>query len=241
MFRGCSSLTSLDLSSFDTSKVTNAGYMLENGKLNTIITPATIGSLALPLPAKFWNGEDDITSITSTDAGKTIYRHKECSGGTATCTKKAVCSICGNEYGELLAHDIITHEAKEPACTENGWQTYEGCSHCDYAIDKVEIPATGHTLTHHEANAATEEKEGNSEYWSCDECDKYFSDEAGTTEITNKSSVTLPKLTPEKTTAPAEENKSYWWLFLLLIPIAIGVGGVTLGIYEYKKQKENNN
>ena len=30
---------------------------------------------------------------------------KNCSGGTATCENKAVCSVCGAEYGEKLGHD----------------------------------------------------------------------------------------------------------------------------------------
>lgn len=33
---------------------------------------------------------------------------KRCNGGTATCTKKAVCTTCGGEYGELVAHVYST-------------------------------------------------------------------------------------------------------------------------------------
>lgn len=45
-----------------------------------------------------------------------------------------------------------------------------------------------------EAKAATHMTEGNIEYWYCDDCDKYFSDEAGTKEIALKDTV-IPKLT----------------------------------------------
>ena len=41
-----------------------------------------------------------------------------------------------------------------------------------------------HTMTHKAAKAATCVAEGNVEYWYCESCGKYFSDEAGTTEIT---------------------------------------------------------
>ena len=45
-----------------------------------------------------------------------------------------------------------------------------------------------------EAKAATHMTEGNIEYWYCDGCKKYFSDEAGTKEIALKDTV-IPKLT----------------------------------------------
>ena len=78
-------------------------------------------------------------------------------GGEATCTEKAVCDVCGEEYGE--------------------------------------VNAASHTnLVKTEAKAATHMTEGNIEYWYCDGCDKYFSDEAGTKEIALKDTV-IPKLT----------------------------------------------
>lgn len=78
-------------------------------------------------------------------------------GGTATCTEKAVCDVCGEEYGELNA--------------------------------------SNHTnLVKTEAKAATHMTKGNIEYWYCDGCDKYFSDEAGTQEIALADTV-IPKLT----------------------------------------------
>lgn len=78
-------------------------------------------------------------------------------GGTATCTEKAVCDVCGEEYGE--------------------------------------INASNHTnLVKTEAKAATHMTEGNKKYWYCNDCDKYFSDEAGTQGITLQDTV-IPKLT----------------------------------------------
>ncbi|MCD7729111.1 MAG: choice-of-anchor I family protein [Clostridia bacterium] len=46
-----------------------------------------------------------------------------------------------------------------------------------------------HTLTHTEAKAATCTENGNTEYWYCSVCEKYFSDEDGTTEISVEDTV----------------------------------------------------
>ena len=68
-----------------------------------------------------------------------------CTGGTATCTAKAVCEACGAEYGEKDSnnHDLVQHEAKAPTCTEIGWDAYDTCSRCDYTTCK-ELPALNH-------------------------------------------------------------------------------------------------
>ena len=78
------------------------------------------------------------------------------SGGTTTCTAKAVCEVCGGEYGDLEPHE----------------------------------------LTHIDEKTATAIETGNTEYWHCDVCDKYFSNKNGTNEITLADTVT-PKLAPK--------------------------------------------
>ena len=37
---------------------------------------------------------------------------KNCHGGTATCTAKAVCTVCGGEYGEMAAHSFTAEKAE---------------------------------------------------------------------------------------------------------------------------------
>lgn len=59
-------------------------------------------------------------------------------------------------------------------------------------------PANHANLVKVEAKPATRSQEGNTEYWYCDGCDKYFSDEAGTKEIALKDTV-VPKLTGSTT------------------------------------------
>lgn len=68
-----------------------------------------------------------------------------CTGGTATCSAKAVCKVCGGEYGEKDPnnHDLEQHAAKAPTCTEIGWNAYETCSRCDHTT-YAELPALNH-------------------------------------------------------------------------------------------------
>ena len=53
------------------------------------------------------------------------------SGGTATCTEKAKCSLCGTEYGNLAPHTLTKKEAQAPTCTEPGNIAYWICSVCN--------------------------------------------------------------------------------------------------------------
>ena len=108
---------------------------------------------------------------------------QNCSGGTATCTEKAKCAVCGAEYGDVLGHDFTTswtHDDNEhwkqcsrcdekddvgphtwnsgtvttaPTCTKAGEKTYS-CNKCD--ATKIEpIPATGHSWKSEWASDAT--------------------------------------------------------------------------------------
>lgn len=62
----------------------------------------------------------------------------------ATCSEKGsrhkVCSLCNQtietEVLETIAHDIVSHVAKAPTCTEVGWDAYDTCSKCDYTTYK---------------------------------------------------------------------------------------------------------
>ena len=91
-----------------------------------------------------------------------------CTGGTATCTAKAVCKVCGGEYGEKdpKNHDLVPHEAQAPTCTEKGWDAYDTCSRCNYTTYQ-EIPALKHDLVPHEAQAPTCTEKGWNAYETC--------------------------------------------------------------------------
>ena len=95
-----------------------------------------------------------------------------CTGGTATCTAKAVCEACGGEYGEKDPnnHALEQHAAKAPTCTEKGWNAYETCSRCDYTT-YAELPALNHDLVQHDAKAPTCTEKGWDAYETCSRCD----------------------------------------------------------------------
>ena len=102
-----------------------------------------------------------------------VFNKANHSGGTATCTQRATCAVCGAEYGDVLGHDFTTnwtHDDNEhwkqcsrcdkkddvgphtwdngtittaPTCTKAGEETYS-CTKC--GATKIEpIPATGHS------------------------------------------------------------------------------------------------
>lgn len=67
--------------------------------------------------------------------GKTISSHK---GGEASCTKKGICDICGQEYGELGKHLNLKHfEETKATTTSTGNKEYWYCEECNrYYSDK---------------------------------------------------------------------------------------------------------
>ena len=58
------------------------------------------------------------------------FDRAEHSGGTATCTAKAVCSTCQTSYGELGGHTLTKHDAVDATCTAPGNVEYWHCSVC---------------------------------------------------------------------------------------------------------------
>lgn len=102
-----------------------------------------------------------------------VFNKANHSGGTATCTQRATCTVCGAEYGDALGHDFTTSWTHDdnmhwkqcsrcdekddvsphtwnsgtvttaPTCTKAGEKTYS-CTKC--GATKIElIPATGHS------------------------------------------------------------------------------------------------
>ncbi len=95
-----------------------------------------------------------------------------CTGGTATCTTKAVCEACGGKYGKrnLNNHALVHYDAQAPTCTKPGWDAYDTCSRCDYTTFRA-IPALKHDLEHHEAKAPTCTEKGWDAYDTWSRCD----------------------------------------------------------------------
>ena len=119
-----------------------------------------------------WRPNDDGTHTRSCKRSNCNEAEtKSCTGGTATCSTKAVCEACGGEYGEKDPnnHDLEQHAAKAPTCTEIGWNAYEACKNCNYTTRK-ELPAQ-HDLKQHAAKAPTCTEIGWDAYETCSRCD----------------------------------------------------------------------
>ena len=103
--------------------------------------------------------------------------------------KLNTCSHKNADGSDALGEVINT---VEPTCTEHGYTTHK-CSLCN-SIVKVykDDELKPHTLTHHAQKAATCTEAGNIEYWQCSVCNKLFSDEATTKEITDAASLEIP-------------------------------------------------
>ena len=84
-----------------------------------------------------------------------------------------------------------TIKTVEPTCTEHGYTTKE-CSLCHLIVKEYLNLLKPHTLTHHALKAATCTETGLKEYWQCNVCNKLFSNEAATTEITDADNLVIP-------------------------------------------------
>ena len=263
--------------------------------------------------------------------GCDAFETENCSGGNATCTKKAVCDVCGKAYGEFdgtnheggvqewttrtaFVHEqkwnccgavIVAseaHEWKDGVCQECGYVCLHNdtdknhiCDYCEKIIsehedadknhicdycEKIisehedkdknhicdycgkgitnhsggkatctekavceicnepygEIDGASHAdLRHIEAKTATKDAEGNVEYWYCEACNKYYSDEAATKEIKKTDTVTA-KL-PDSSKSPQTGNNGSLMLWIALLFIS---GGVMKGVTAFDKLKKHS-
>ena len=136
-----------------------------------------------------------VTDKAGNTAEMTVTVNDGHTGGTATCTERAVCEVCGKAYGE-----------PDPK------------NHTD--------------LKHIPAKAATEDAEGNIEYWYCEGCNKYYSDKDGTKEIKKADTVTakLPKTPPTGDTS----SLSLW------IALLLASGGAATGAAALSRKKKHD-
>lgn len=111
--------------------------------------------------------------------------------GTATCTERATCSICGAAYDttDPNHHDLTHHDGTAATCTQPGSLEYWQCSDChklfaDAAaaqpITDTVIPASHHANAQRTAgDPATCTQDGCAAYWHCPDCGSYFADADG--------------------------------------------------------------
>lgn len=105
-------------------------------------------------------------------------------------------------------HSLTLVPEKPATCTTSGYIAYYTCDGCDKwfsdAAGTTEITdhssvviAANHKLTLVKAQDATAAKEGNIEYYHCENCGKDYYDEAGTEEIATKEAIVIRKLAPK--------------------------------------------
>ena len=183
--------------------------------------------------------ENGSFALSPADGGQKIIVTDK-AGNTAEMT---VTVNDGHTFGEWVSNDDGTHTRK---CTVDGCTGSEtkdcsgGKATCkDKAVCEVCGKAYGepgpknHTaLKHISAKAATEDAEGNTEYWYCSGCNQYYSDKYGTKEIKKANTVTakLPK------SPPTGDNSS----LMLWIALLLASGGAVIGTAVVSKKKKHS-
>ena len=164
----------------------------------------TIDKLGHTYGAPVWSWSED---------GKTAT-------ATFTCTREG-CTAETTGHAQNVTATVSGKQKVAPTCTDKGTTTYTAkvtFEKKDYADTKdvQDIKALGHKLTKTAAKAATCTEAGNSEYYTCGTCGKFFSDKDGKTEIAKDSWVInalghkmteTPAVTP---TCAAGGNNEYW-------------------------------
>ena len=164
----------------------------------------TIDKLGHTYGAPVWSWSED---------GKTAT-------ATFTCTREG-CTAETTGHAQTVTATVSGKQNVAPTCTDKGTTTYTAkvtFEKKDYTATKdvQDIKALGHTLTKTAAKAATCTEPGNSEYYTCATCGKFFSDKDGKNEIVKDSWVIkalghdlteTPAVTP---TCAAGGNNGYW-------------------------------
>ena len=73
--------------------------------------------------------------------------YEDCRGGTATCTARATCEVCGKPYGNLAAHSFTAETVKDEylksaADCDNAAVYYKSCTGCGATSKGTEVEAT---------------------------------------------------------------------------------------------------
>ena len=150
----------------------------------------------------------------------------------------------GHTFGEWVSNGDGTHTRKCTVDGCNGVETKDcsgGKASCaEKAVCEIcgkaygELDPNNHTdLKHIPAKAATEDSEGNIEYWHCDDCDKYYSDKDGTKEIAKSATVTAKLPDEPKSPQTGDNSNLMLWIALLFIS-----GGAVIGTAVTEKKKK---
>ena len=152
----------------------------------------------------------------------------------------------GHTYGEWVSNGDGTHTRRCTVDGCNGLETKDcsgGKAICaEKAVCEVcgkaygELDPKNHTdLKHFSAKAATEDSEGNIEYWYCEGCNKYYGDKDGTKEIKKADTVTAKLKDDSKSPQTGDTSNLALWIALLFIS-----GGAAIGTTVVSRKKKYN-
>lgn len=180
-----------------------------------------------PVPNKIPIPSSEITDLvkveakaaTCTENGNSAYWKSKSSGkyykDALAKTEIAFESWIIPALGHVMSHV----NAKAETCTTAGNIECYKCTRCEkffadqdgnqeLAQDQVIIPATGHAMEKTEAKEATCTEDGNSEYWTCRTCGKFFADADGEKEIKENSWIINASHHGEDNVIPATLKKN---------------------------------
>ena len=143
--------------------------------------------------------------------GKTISNHEDAD-------KDHVCDYCGKV--------ITNHIGGKETCRDKAV-----CEVCGKSYGKLD-PKNHTDLKHFPVKAATEDADGNIEYWYCSGCNKYYSDKDGTKEIAKADTVTAKLKDDSKSPQTGDTSNLALWIALLFVS-----GGVLTGVTVFDKRK----
>ena len=146
--------------------------------------------------------------------GKTISNHEDAD-------KDHVCDYCGKV--------ITNHIGGKETCRDKAV-----CEVCGKSYGKLD-PKNHTDLKHFPAKAATEDADGNIEYWYCSGCNKYYSDKDGTKEIAKADTVTAKLKDDSKSPQTGDTSNLALWIALLFVS-----GGVLTGVTVFDKRKRHS-
>ena len=159
----------------------------------------------------FSNHEDANKDHICDYCGKVFSNHEDAD-------KDHICDYCGKV--------ITNHIGGKETCRDKAV-----CEVCGKSYGKLD-PNNHTDLKHFPAKAATEDADGNIEYWYCSGCNKYYSDKDGTKEIAKADTVTA-KLPNSPSTG--DTSNLMLWIALLFVS-----GGVLTGVTVFDKRKRHS-
>ena len=220
----------------------NGGFVLPptNGEQKIVVTDKAGNNAEMTVTVNNghtfgeWVSDNDGTHTRKcTVDGCNAFETENCSGGNATCTKKAVCDVCGKAYGEL---DKTNHEGGVQEWTTRTAFVHEQKWNCCGAVivtsevhewkDGV-CRECGYVCLHNDTD----------KNHICDYCKKTIStyENAATEEIKNADTVTAQLPDDSKSPQTGDNSNIILWIALLIIS-----GGVMKGVTAFGKNKKHS-